>query len=82
LTELDWHGTIPLTYRKGVTTVQEKNELLTVKEAATMLHTTPQTIRRWAKERFINAVRLKKEYRIKLDSLFKSMLGGENFPAK
>ena len=38
----------------------ETNKLLTVKEAAEMLNTTPQTIRRWAKERFINAVRLKR----------------------
>ena len=62
--------------------MRETSELLTVKEAATMLHTTPQTIRRWAKERFINVVRLKKEYQIKLDALFQSLLGGENFPAK
>ena len=62
--------------------MRKTSELLTVKEAAEMLHTTPQTIRRWAKEHFINAVRLKKEYRIKLDALFRSLLGGENFPAK
>jgi len=62
--------------------MHEVNELLTVKEAANMLHTSPQTIRRWAKERFINAIRLKKEYRIKLDSLFKSLLHGSNFPAQ
>ena len=40
--------------------MRETSELLTVKEVAEMLNTTPQTIRRWAKERFINAVRLKK----------------------
>ena len=62
--------------------MRETNKLLTVKEAAEMLNTTPQTIRRWAKERFINAIRLKKEYRIKLDALFRSLLGGENFPAQ
>ena len=62
--------------------MHEKNELMTVKEATTMLHVSPQTIRRWIGERFINAVRLKKEYRIKLDSLFKSLLHGVNLPAK
>jgi excisionase family DNA binding protein len=57
-------------------------KLLTVKQAAELLHVSPQTIRRWAGERFVNAVRLKKEYRIKFDSVLKSLLHGENFPTK
>jgi excisionase family DNA binding protein len=56
--------------------------LLTVKEAAKILNVSPQTIRRWAKARLINAVRLKKVFRIKLDSLFKSFVHGEDFSQK
>ena len=56
--------------------------LLTVKEAANFLHVSPQTIRRWVKERLLNAVRHKKEFRIKFDSSFKSFLHGEGFSSK
>ena len=48
---------------------------LTVKEAADFLHVSPRTIRRYIKERLLNAVRLKYAYRIKVDSLFQSFLG-------
>ena len=48
---------------------------LTVKEAADFLHVSPRTIRRYIKERLLNAVRLKYAYRIKVDTLFQSFLG-------
>jgi len=48
---------------------------LTVKEAAEFLHVSPRTIRRYIKERLLNAVRLKYAYRIKVDTLFQSFLG-------
>jgi len=54
---------------------------LTVKEAAEQLHVSPRTIRRYVKERLLNAVRLKYAYRIKVDILFQSFLG-EKFSSK
>ena len=54
---------------------------LTVKEAAELLHVSTRTIQRYIKERLINAVRLKHAYRIKVDSLFQSLLG-ETFSPK
>ena len=48
---------------------------LTVKEAADFLHVSPRTIRRYIKERLLNAVRLKYAYRIKVDTLFQSFMG-------
>jgi len=54
---------------------------LTVAEAADLLHVSPRTIRRYVKERLLNAVRLKYAYRIKVDTLFQSFLG-EKFSSK
>ena len=54
---------------------------LTVAEAADLLHVSPRTIRRYVKERLLNAVRLKYAYRIKVDILFQSFLG-EKFSSK
>ena len=54
---------------------------LTVKEAADFLHVSPRTIRRYIKERLLNAVRLKYAYRIKVDTLFQSFLG-DKFSAR
>jgi excisionase family DNA binding protein len=48
---------------------------LTVKEAAEFLHVSPRTIRRYIKERLLNAIRLKYAYRIEVDTLFQSFMG-------
>jgi excisionase family DNA binding protein len=54
---------------------------LTVTEAAELLHVSTRTIQRYIKERLINAVRLKRRYRIQVDALFQSFLG-EKFSSK
>jgi len=54
---------------------------LTVTEAAELLHVSTRTIQRYIKERLINAVRLKRRYRIQVDALFQSFLG-DKFSSK
>ena len=53
---------------------------LTVKEAAELLHVSTRTIHRYIEERLLNAVRLKRAYRIEVDALFKSFLRGTISP--
>jgi len=60
-----------LTNEKG-TIIMSKPELsvlMTVKEVAEYLRVSTQTVRRWARERHLEHVRVGKEYRIVRDSL-------------
>ncbi len=47
----------------------QKEKLLTVKETALYLSLSDQTIRRWINEGKLNAVKIGKEFRIKLSEI-------------
>jgi len=47
----------------------QKEKLLTVKETALYLSLSDQTVRRWINEGKLNAVKIGKEFRIKLSEI-------------